>query len=133
VLHAYLKDHKDDFALDDQAWLVVGLTRKAKVLIVGPPNMFLDRFFKQEAVERVATVKRMPADELAGDAYRQAAHGGEFDLVIFDRCIPDKVEDMPRSNTFCIDNPPPPWQRGHDPLKNPILIVGKQGKDHPLL
>src|SRR5207249_5148920 len=61
VLHAYLKDHKDDFALDDQAWLVVGLTRKAKVLIVGPPNMFLDRFFKQEAVERVATVKRMPA------------------------------------------------------------------------
>jgi hypothetical protein len=45
--------------------------------------------------------------------------------------MPEKEEDMPRANTFCIDRPPPPWRRGSKGLKNPFLMVGK--KDHPLL
>src|SRR5262249_35067041 len=45
VLKAYLKDVGDDFDRDDVAWLVVGMVRKAKVLIVSPDNPVLDAFF----------------------------------------------------------------------------------------
>ncbi len=50
-----------------------------------------------------------PAD-LSGSAYRKAAQNGDFDLVIFDRCGPATEDDMPRSNTFFIGYPPPPWK-----------------------
>jgi hypothetical protein len=131
ALHAVLDKHSDAFPLDDQAWLVVSATRKAKVLIVGPPNKVLDSFFDPEPVKKVAVVERMPAADLKGDVYRKKARSGEFDLVIFDRCAPDEEADMPLSNTFFIDRPPPPWERSKDRLKNPLLMPSKL--QHPLL
>jgi hypothetical protein len=131
VLKVYLKDVNDDFALDDVAWLVVGMVRKAKVLIVTPGNVVLDAFFHQEAMKKVATVSTLEPAELTKDAYLNAARSGQYDLVIFDRCAPEKEEDMPAANTTFIDRPPPPWERGIKVLKNPYLVVSK--KDHPLL
>jgi len=131
VLKAYLKDVNDDFDKDDVAWVVVGMVRKSKVLIVTPGNIVLDAFFQQEATKKVATVNTLAPAELGKDTYLKAALSGEYDLVIFDRCAPDKEEDMPAANTMFIDRTPPPWERGDRPLKNPYLIVSK--KDHPLL
>jgi von Willebrand factor type A domain/Aerotolerance regulator N-terminal len=131
ILKVYLKDVEDDFALDDVAWLVVGMVRKAKVLIVTPGNVVLDAFFRQDAMQKVAAVTTLTPAELTKDAYLNAAHSGQLDLVIFDRCAPEKEEDMPAANTTFIDRPPPPWERGTKSLKNPYLVVSK--KDHPLL
>jgi hypothetical protein len=131
VLHAYLENANDAFPLDDEAWLVVGTVRKAKVLIVGRSNPVLEAFFDQEATKRVAKVEHIPAGDLTKDAYRQQARSGQVDLVIFDRCAPADESDMPQANTFFIDRPPPPWQRSSVPLKNPYLVVSK--KDQPLL
>jgi hypothetical protein len=131
VLKASLKDVNDDFDKDDVAWLVVGMVRKAKVLIVTPGNIVLDAFFRQEAMQKVATVKTLSSADLAKDTYLQAAHSGDYDLVLFDRCAPAKEEDMPVANTVFIDRPPPPWERGTKVLKNPYLVVSK--KDHPLV
>ena len=131
ILKATLKAVNDDFDKDDVAWLVVGMVRKAKVLIVTPGNVVLNAFFRQEAMQQVATVNTLTPADLAKDAYLQAAHSGDYDLVLFDRCVPTKEEDMPVANTICIDRPPPPWERGTKVLKNPYLVVSK--KDHPLV
>lgn len=131
VVRAYLDRPDDDFETDDAAWLAIGAVRKAKVLIAGPPNAILDAFFEQEAAQRLATVERLSAADLAKDAYLKRARSGDVDLVIFDRCRPEEENDMPQANTLFIDDVPPPWRRGDEPVKNPFLLVSK--KDHPLL
>src|SRR5262249_14646508 len=102
VLHAYLADSRDSFPLDDSAWLVLGTVRKAKVLIIGPDNPVLEAFFDQEATQRLASVERMPAQNIGADSYRKKASAGEVDLVIFDRCTPDDEADMPQANPLFI-------------------------------
>jgi hypothetical protein len=132
VLKVYLKDHNDHFDKDDVAWLVLGTLRKSKVMIVSPGNPALKAFFDQEAVQKVSTTTYLTPSDLTKDVYLNSARTGDFDLVIFDGCIPAKEEDMPAANTMCIDRPPPPWER--DPkkiLKHPVLLVSK--KEHPLL
>jgi hypothetical protein len=100
---------RDKFPLDDEAWLVVGVVRKSRILIVGRPNQPLSAFFDDEATKEVAEVKYLNPDELAKDDYQKDARNGNYDLVIFDRCAPAEEKDMPRSNTFFIGYPPPPW------------------------
>ncbi|MBI1830858.1 MAG: VWA domain-containing protein, partial [Planctomycetes bacterium] len=131
VMYAYLVNHQDDFPLDDHAWLAVGTTRKAKVLIVTKGNPHLDAMFKQEGTQKLAAAEWMTPDELKTEGYRKKARGGDVDLAIFDRCAPSEEADMPLANTLCIDQPPPPWQRGGAALKNPLFMASK--RDHPLL
>jgi len=131
VLHAYLADNKDALAVDDEAWLVVGMARKANVLIAGDSNKVLDAFFDQDATRELVNVKRLSPTDLKSDAYRQAARAGEFDLVIFDRCRPESEDDLPQANTFFIGTPPPPWKVSDKKVRNPYLVVGKV--DHPLM
>lgn len=131
VLHAHLDKTGDDFPLDDEAWLAVGATRKAKVLIVGPANAVLDAFFDQDGTKKIATAERMGVIELKEESYLKKARSGDYDLVLFDRCAPADEADMPMSNTYFIDRPPPPWTRGDKTLKNPLMMPSKQ--QHPLL
>ncbi len=131
VLRAYLDRHKDQFALDDEAWLAISVLRKAKVLIVGPPNQVLEAFFDQEATGRLATVERMVPADLATDVYRKHARSGDVDLVIFDRCTPPTEADMPLANTLFIDAVPPPWQRSRRTFR-PAVVIPSKG-NQPLL
>jgi hypothetical protein len=122
VLRAYLVNHKDRFAVDDEAWLVLGQVRKARVLIVGTPrNRILSAFFDQESTKKVAEVTYLDKEDLKDEAkYRRPAREGKFDLVVFDRCAPPKTAkavdpkdpeqggDMPQANTFFIGTLPPP-------------------------
>ncbi|HYV35726.1 MAG TPA: hypothetical protein VE988_08485, partial [Gemmataceae bacterium] len=132
ILRVHLDGVNDDFDKDDEAWLVIGMVRKSKVLIVTAGNQILDAFFRQEAATKVAKVNTLTPTDLDKEIYLNAARSGEYDLVIFDRCIPAKEEDMPAANTVCIDVPPPPWEKGK-PLKSPGVYVSKREKDHPLL
>jgi hypothetical protein len=133
VVHARLHDLHDQFPLDDEAWLVVGVVRKARVLIVTPGNEILSDFFDLEATTRVANVTyRKPAD-LADEAkYGRPARSGEYDLVFCDRCSPETEKDLPQGNTFFIDAVPPPWKRADLPplrdvqVRNPV-------SNHPLM
>lgn len=130
IVHVGLVGIQDDFALDDEAWLVVGALRKARILRVGPNNEILQAFFNQPALKKIAAVETYSPEDLQG-RYRQAARSGEYDLIIFDRCAPLEREDMPQANTLFIDTPPPPWQKGKTVLKNPIVMVSD--RDHPLI
>jgi hypothetical protein len=131
VVHAYLDKHKDDFPLDDEAWLTVSALRKAKVLIVGPSNTVFDAFFDQEATNRLASVERLTPADLATEVYRKHARGGDVDLVIFDRCAPEDEADMPLANTYFIDQVPPPWHRSRTTYRPPVVIPSKG--NHPVL
>jgi hypothetical protein len=131
VIHVRLLDNKDSFPLDDHAWLVVGVVRKAKVLIVGPANPILDAFFNDESTRQVADVAKLPAESLTDAVkYLDPARAGEYDLVVFDRCAPAREDQLPRANTLFIGRPPPPWKAGdNDPkaerrvekVENPVV------------
>jgi hypothetical protein len=133
VVHARLRDVHDAFPLDDEAWLVVGVVRKARVLIVTPGNEILRDFFDLDATARVASVTyRSPADLKDDAKYRGPARNGEFDLVIFDRCAPASEDDLPLGNTFFLDSVPPPWKRADmPPLKE--TQIRNPTSNHPLM
>lgn len=123
VLHAVLDNHHDDFAVDDEAWFVLGTLRKAKVVIVGPKNVVLDAFFEQPATQKVVSAEQMSREDLDTEAYRKLARSGDVDLVIFDRCAPAEEIDLPQANAFFIDAVPPPWKKAGKTLKNPYMVV----------
>jgi hypothetical protein len=132
VLHAYLKNHRDQFKLDDEAWLIAGVVRKARVLLVTPGNDVLTNFLDLDETKKVANVTAIkPADLADAAKYRTPAQSGEYDLVVFDRCAPEK-DAMPLANTFFIDSVPPPWQRKDmEPLKG--AVIRNPSSSHPLM
>jgi von Willebrand factor type A domain/Aerotolerance regulator N-terminal len=134
LLHARLVGLRDAFPLDDEAWVVLGVVRKARVLIVSPDtNDILRYFFDQEATRKVANVTYLTPGELEDDAkYGKPARDESFDLVIFDRCAPKKEENLPRANTFFIDNVPPPWNRAAMKPLEGVQIRHSTSK-HPLM
>ena len=112
-LHVKVDGHRDLFPLDDEAWLVLGIVRKSRVLIVTLGNPALSYFFDARSVRGLADVTYIKPDKLNDKAaYLDSAREGAFDLVIFDRCGPASEEEMPRANTMFIGHPPPPWHIG---------------------
>jgi hypothetical protein len=122
LLHLRILEVRDDngqlvtdtFPLDDQVWLVVGVVRKARVLIVTKGNDVLRSFFDGKSARAVAQVEYLTPAELETEKYLKPALNGTYDLVVFDRCGPAKESDMPRANTFFVGYPPPPWQLAGD-------------------
>jgi hypothetical protein len=133
VLHAQLKGLRDSFALDNEAWLVAGVVRKARVLIVTPGNQILRDFFDLEETAKVADVRYLsPAGLADAERYARPARAGEYDLVVFDRCAPAREDLLPLGNTFFIADVPPPWKRKELPsLKN--AIIRNTTSNHPLM
>jgi hypothetical protein len=133
VLHARLKGVKDKFPLDDEAWLAVGVIRKARLLVVTGGNKPLEAFFNHPATEKVATVTYLPPEALKDRArYVVPAQEGAWDLVVFDRCAPGREDELPAANTFFIDALPPPWKKSEMPTLKGPHIKGWLGRD-PLL
>jgi hypothetical protein len=133
ILEARLVGNKDAFPLDDRAWLVLGKTRKARVLIVTPGNEILHKFFDQEATQKLAQVTYLIPPELKDESkYGRPTQEGAFDLVVFDRCAPEAEAAMPQANTFFIGDVPPPWKRSELPPLTNVFIRNPTSK-HPLM
>ncbi len=99
---------KDDFAVDDIAWLAIAPVRRARLLRIGPANDILDAFLKAGVAQRRFRVNTLPVAGFAADPrYREATEAETFDLVIFDRCAPRSMEEMPQANTFFLGAAPP--------------------------
>jgi hypothetical protein len=65
TLHVKLTGVKDALAADDEAWLVLGIVRKARILIVTNGNPLLDYFFDAKATRAVADVATITPKELS--------------------------------------------------------------------
>jgi hypothetical protein len=122
IIRARVLDHRDHFPLDDEAQMVLGIVRKARILIVSKGNEVLDKFFNDNLLKDVAVLDRLGPEDLdSEEKYLRPARNGDFDLVIFDRCGPKKEEQLPRGNTFFIGHPPPGWkQPGMDGDGKPV-------------
>ena len=110
VLHVRVVEAADALPADDEAWIVLGVVRKAKVLVIGPPNPRLRDAFDAPALKKLADFA-YHGPEAATDADPKGplakAREGRFDLVVFDRCGPTSVDAMPEANTFFVGHPPP--------------------------
>jgi hypothetical protein len=129
TMHARLINVGDAFPLDDEAFLVVGLVRKARVLIVSDGNRILSAFFDDEATKSVADVSWLAAADFAKDSdyqnkFVEPGRNGSYDLIIFDRCMPRGEDDMPRANTYFIGRPPPPWKFDPDKKAEKLFVKG---------
>ncbi|MFO0850573.1 MAG: BatA and WFA domain-containing protein [Gemmataceae bacterium] len=132
TLELVLDGHTDAFAADDRAWVVLGVVRKAKVLVVGPGNAILRYVLDAASMKRVAEVTYHPPEVLLPTAdpkdYLTPAWDGRYDLVVFDRCAPADPELLPRSNTFFIGTPPPPFKpAGQGKAGDPLTVKAVTG------
>ena len=113
ILRVRLAGIEDALALDNQAWLVLGIIRKSRVLLVGEINTALQDSLESPANKAIADLTFISVAEMKSQKkYLDPARSGEFDLVIFERCAPASEEEMPRANTWFIGMPPPPWHFG---------------------
>lgn len=134
TLHLTLDDHKDALAVDDQAWVVLGVVRKAKVLVVGPANPVLRYAMDGASVRRIAEVSYLPPEVLDPKhdpkEYATPAREGRFDLIVYDRCAPPTADALPPSNTLLLGAVPP----GFGPTESVSgpIVRGWQGR-HPVM
>jgi hypothetical protein len=111
VLQLSLVHGGDSLPIDDTARLVLGVARKAKVLVVTPGNKLLRNYFDTDSAKKMAEYTYLqPADLASPSDYLTPAREGKYDLVIFDRCAPASEDHMPTANTFFIGYPPPPYK-----------------------
>jgi hypothetical protein len=90
--------------VDDSAWTLLSPARRAKVLLVTPGDGRLVEVLTTKAAAELAEVRVEPPNFLGTKPYRDQAEGGALNLIIYDRCRPDK---MPHANTFFLGRMPP--------------------------
>jgi von Willebrand factor type A domain/Aerotolerance regulator N-terminal len=112
TLKARIESANDSLPLDDEAFAVLGIARRAKVLIVTPDQNFLLRaFFDSPAHKELCdTTWEIPANLANPAKYLTPVREGKYDLVIFDRCAPPSEDQMPNANTLFFGHPPPPFK-----------------------
>ncbi|MGA2034898.1 MAG: hypothetical protein ABSG68_21830 [Thermoguttaceae bacterium] len=122
-------DTSDQLAADDEAWTVLNPPRRAKVLLVTPGNEPLQTALATKSVRELAEVQVQPPGFLKTKPYQDQAAEALLDLVIYDRCRPER---MPRANTLFIGSLPVDcgWSAGAK--ANAPQIIDADAS-HPLL
>jgi hypothetical protein len=128
TLHARLEGANDALPLDDDAWLVLGVVRRAKVLVLTPDdNKLLRAFFDSPAHKALADVTwDAPAALTDAARYQTPAREGKFDLIVFDRCGPLTDDQMPNANTWFVGHPPPPFKPAKA-VDDPLSVIPAKG------
>jgi hypothetical protein len=100
---------QDALPLDDYAYAALNDANPGRVLFVSPGNPALAAALATQRSGRLASFELKEPGFLDTDRYQQLAQTGEYELVIFDQCVPRK---MPRANTLFIGRIPPDraWQ-----------------------
>ena len=122
-------DTPDVYAQDNKAWAVVNPPREANVLILSDNNEYLDFVMETKRISKLANIfSELPA-YMEDDRFEEQTTLGFFDLVIFDRCKPNK---MPLCNTVFWGSVPPSeeWKIG-EPSEPTALI--DTNNSHPLM
>ncbi len=129
ILHARIEQAKDAFPIDDEYWMALGVSRKAKVLIITPDNNKLLRaFFESETHKSFTDVTwETPAALTDEKRYLNPAREGRYDLVIFDRCGPLTEPQMPNANTWFIGYAPPPFKMKKDDAGDNLSVIPVKG------
>jgi hypothetical protein len=111
---------EDDLSADNVAFAAINRARRARVLLVTPGNDALELAFGTGSATKLADVTAMDPGGLAAEEHITEASEGKFDLIIYDRCAPEK---MPRCNTLFLASKPPveTWTAG-EAIAGPTII-----------
>ena len=94
----------DQLAVDDEAWTVVNLPHRARVLLITSGNKYLEQALTTKVASQVAEVRVEGPDFLKAKTYHDQVELGVWDLVVYEGTPPDK---MPPADTFFIGCLPP--------------------------
>jgi hypothetical protein len=119
----------DQLALDDTAYTVINPPRRCQVLLVTPGNEPLQMALKTSEAAQIAQLRIEAPDFLKTKTYIDQATSGVWQLVIYDRCRPER---MPTANTLFVGSIPPEmgWSAGAKTGSPQIIDVETA---HPLL
>jgi hypothetical protein len=119
----------DRLAVDNSAWIAVNPPRRANVLLVTPGNEPLAFGLATELATKIARVIVQPPEFLKSKDYTANAENGQYNLVIYDRCRPEK---MPQANTLFIGDVPPGgvWSAGK---KVDVPAILDTDPSHPIM
>jgi hypothetical protein len=119
----------DVYAQDNKAWAVVNPPREANVLILSDNNEYLDFVTETKRISKLANIFNELPEYINDERYEEQTTLGFFDLVIFDRCRPEK---MPLCNTVFWGSIPPSeeWKVGE--MTEPTALVDTNSS-HPLM
>jgi hypothetical protein len=119
----------DRLKVDNVAWVTVNPPRQANVLLVTPGNEPLQFGLSTELAAKLAKVTVESPGFLKKKQYTTDTDGGVYDLVIYDRCRPEK---MPQANTLWIGTVPPleGWSAGK---KVDVPTIMDTDPAHPLM
>ena len=122
-------EHDDPLQIDNVAYVGLNPPRQRKVLVITEFNPALEIALATEEVAKLAEVGFVQPDILQTEAHQTLSQAGEYDLIIYDRCIPTA---MPQANTLFIGKLPPD-QRWKQESLNPTPVVIDIDRAHPLM
>lgn len=119
----------DSLDVDDVAYVAFDRPRPARVLVAGPVSDALGVALRTDEVAKVANVEFADETLLADPKHQEAAANGAYDLIVYDRCRPEKP---PQANAVYIGRTPPgdDWSLG-DKLTAPDVLDVERA--HPLM
>ncbi len=122
-------DDKDVYQLDNTAFSVLNPPRLSSVLVVTDYNQYLELAFSTEWIREFATFEFRPESYLTDEQYEEDSMLGVYDLIIYDRCAPEK---MPVCDTMFIGAIPGTgdWKSEESQIPTTILDVNR---GHPLM
>lgn len=122
----------DRLAVDDVAYAAINDAKSNRVLLVTSGNVALEQALATGRTDRLGEIAIEPPAFFESDAYKQKAAAAVYDLVIYDRCVP---ETAPRSSTAYIGTLPPgdSWRDGADSEAITVPQIIDWNRSHPLL
>jgi hypothetical protein len=128
VLHLVMSI-SDDLPIDNSAYAVFNTRKQSRILVVTPGNDALELALETDELKQYARVRIENLAFLETETYRNLTETTAVDLVIYDRCAPEK---MPMANTLFWGTMPPmeTWKRG--PLTSPLVLIDSD-ESHPLV
>jgi hypothetical protein len=121
-------DQVDHLSLDNVAHTAINPSRPARVLAATPGNEALRLALDTDEIRSLANVVIVKPAELETKQQQDLADAGYYDLILYDRCVPQR---MPQANTLFIGRTPPVegWSQGEVQVE-PFII--DTDRVHPL-
>lgn len=122
-------NRKDRLAVDDQAYVAIGVARRARVLLVSPGHSDALRVaMTTEQASKIAELSFADPAVLKTKEHQDLVTSGAYDLIVYEQCAPER---MPPSSTLFIGSIPPlpEWSVGPRSDKPIIIDVDRA---HPL-
>ncbi len=123
-------DEPDMLDVDNRAFSAINAPRQARLLLVTDGNDALEQALATRSLQRLAEVSVIAVDGMQDQAFEDATLQGDYDLILFDRCQPEK---SPACNALYIGSVPPggEWKQDEQDALGPQVIDVESM--HPLM